>query len=334
MSSIASLTDLLRARHGWRWGWVLLALTGCDPTMVIDAGLEDAAADAPSPLDAPAEMALPMLREAFAANTDVFCACLPMRNPEVTEEACRTALAMAAELRACEDEAVASIGSAFEAYYRCRTAAVEALTTCFGRTCSDAAVMGCAGDFSAADTACNARLPRPEAITFIVAYEACLQRTITGPAMMCPDDPSATSSALGDGVFTGSTDLAGNDSEPLESCFVDDMESFVNGAGAPDRSYRWRAPSAGRFQIDTIGTEGFDTLLYVRSACDDDVDLGCSDDIDLGVDQDSCVTVDLSLDQEVVVVVDGFGPLGRGAFVVNVTAIADDAVCPTPPPVP
>jgi hypothetical protein len=298
--------------------------------MGIDAGVEDATSDASDPLDAPAEMALPMLREAFAANTDVFCSCLPMRNPEVTEAECRMALTMATEIRACEDEAVAAIGSAFEAYYRCRTAAVEALTTCFGRTCSDASVMGCAGDFSAADTACNARIPRAEAITFIMAYEACLQRTITGPAMTCPDDPSAISSALGDAVFAGSTDLAGNDSEPLEGCFTGDVQSFMDAAGAPDRSFRWQAPSAGRFRIDTIGTEGLDTLLYVRSACDDAVDLACSDDLELGVDQDSCVTVDLIADQEIVIVVDGFGPLGRGEFVVNVTAIAEDEVCSAP----
>lgn len=309
---------------------MVLALLACDPAGPTDAGTLDASDAAPLPSDAPPEMALPMLREAFAASTDAFCTCLPMRNPEVTEAQCRAALAVADEIRACEDEAVALIGSAFEAYYRCRTAAVEALTACFSRTCSDAAAMGCAGEFSAADTACNARIPRPEAITFVMAYEGCIQRTITGPMMACPDDPSAVSSALGAGVFTGSTELSGNDSEPLASCFLGDEAGFMNAAGAPDHSYRWRAPSDGRFQIDTIGTEDFDTLLYVRRACDDDVDLACSDDIDLGVDQDSCVTLDLMADEEIVIVVDGFGPLGRGEFVLNVTPVAYDALCPTP----
>jgi len=328
LPSVASLVGLLRAHP--TWCFVLLSLTACDPSGPMDAGT-DAATDAADPLaDAPLEMALPMLREAFASNAAVFCACLPMRNPEVTEAQCLTALAAVAEIRACEDEAVARIGSAFEAYYRCRTAAVDALTACFVRTCSDAAVMGCAGEFSAADTACNARIPRPEAITFVMAYEACIQRTITGKAMMCPDEPDVVSQTVGDAVFTGSTDLGGNDTEPLAGCFSGDMGSFMNAAGAPDRSYRWQAPSAGRFQIDTIGTEGFDTLLYVRSACEDDADLGCSDDLDRGVDQDSCVTVDLTMDQEIVIVVDGFGPLGRGEFVVNVTAVASDAVCPVP----
>lgn len=104
----------------------------------------------------------------------------------------------------------------------------------------------------------------------------------------------------------------------------------MNAVGAPDRSYRWRAPGDGRYRIDTLGTEGFDTLLYVRRACDDEVDLACSDDLDLGVDQDSCVTLDLMADEEIVIVVDGFGPLGRGEFVVNLTAIASDELCPMP----
>lgn len=311
-------------------GSAVLALTACDPSAPPTLDAPEGMADVPMIQDAPEGMALPMLREAFASNTDVFCACLPMRNPEVTEAQCREALTIADEIRACEDEAVAAIGTAFEAYYRCRTAAVDALTACFLRTCSDASVMGCASEFSAADTACNTRIPRAEAITFVMTYEACIQRTITGPSMMCPDDPSAVSSALGPALFSGSTDLSGNDTEPHASCFPGDPETFMNAAGAPDRSFRWRAPSDGRFRIDTIGTEAFDTLLYVRRACDDEMDLICSDDLELGVDQDSCVVLDLTADEEIVIVVDGFGPLGRGEFVVNVTAIAYDEVCPLP----
>ncbi len=331
MISIASTSLPAWTRPAWRSGCAVLALAACDPSPPVPDA-PDAMADVPEVRDAPEGMALPMLREAFAGNTDVFCTCLPMRNPEVTEDECREALAIATEIRACEDEAVATIGTAFEAYYRCRTAAVDALTACFARTCSDASVMGCAGEFSAADTACNARIPRAEAITFVMAYEACIQRTITGPVMTCPDDPSAVSSELGAAVFSGSTDLAGNDTEPHMGCFASDpdMASYMNAVGAPDRSFRWRAPSEGRFRIDTIGTEAFDTLLYVRRACDDDVDLSCSDDLELGVDQDSCVVLDLMADEEVVIIVDGFGPLGRGEFVVNVTSVAYDEVCPTP----
>jgi hypothetical protein len=188
-------------------------------------------------------------------------------------------------------------------------------------------VLGCTEDFRNALAACQRMVPSDVATTYVDAYRACIAARITGPSLGCPDDPTAVSSALGMAVFSGTTLLGGNDTEPLAPCFAS-PDDVMRAVGSPDRAFRWAAPSAGRFQLDTIGSS-LDTVLYLRRACDDTVDLACGDDIELGLDQDSCVTIDLMSGEEVVVIVDGFGDVARGDFVVNVAAVASGATCPT-----
>lgn len=306
-------------------------LLACDPMNPVDAGM-DASTDAGgAELDAdrdtgPRTPGLPVLRAAEARSTAAFCACLPMRDPARTEAQCLESNGPDPEVDACEDRATALVGTAFDAFYLCRAAAFRALADCYAATCSMAAVTACNGDFQTANTACRGRLPALSSVqTYLTEYEACIVERVTGAMGACPDDASATSSAVGPAVFSGSTALAGNDSEPFLDCFATPM-SMMNAVGAPDRSFRWIAPAAGSYRIDTVGSD-FDTILYVRSACTDMVDLLCSDDIVLGVNQASCAVLDVALGEELVVIVDGFGELVRGDFTVNITA---DASCPVP----
>ena len=85
------------------------------------------------------------------------------------------------------------------------------------------------------------------------------------------------------------------------------------GAGR-DQLYRWRAPAAGRYVFDTVGSD-FDTVLAITGA-DCAETLACSDDAE-GLQ--SRVEIDLEADQEVRVVISGFR--GRdGTFRLNITA--------------
>lgn len=309
---------------------MVASLVACDPPPPSDAGIdapldggaldEDGGTGIDSSEPGPG---LAAQRRALAGYVETFCACLPMRNPEITEAECLAASAPDGPVLGCEDEATAAVGSAFDGYYRCRASAFEALDACAAGECSDASVMACGGEFQRAVTRCQSVLPDVSVVqAYLDVYQACIVTDVTG-AGSCPDDPDTVTSAVGDAVITGTTALGGNDSEPGAACFPDAM-SMMDAVGAPDRSYRWAAPAAGSYRFDTIGS-AFDTILYLRSACDDTADLSCSDDIVLGVERTSCVAVDLADGEEIVIVVDGFGDLTRGEFVINVT---DDAACP------
>jgi hypothetical protein len=113
-----------------------------------------------------------------------------------------------------------------------------------------------------------------------------------GP-IACPADD------LGSAIpasFAGSTDVQEN--ELMGSC---------GGAGAPDIAFTFTAPEAGPYTFDTYGS-AYDTVLYVLDGVCTGTELACDDD-GLG-GGDSVVSVDLAQDQEVTVVVDGFGLFG------------------------
>jgi hypothetical protein len=92
--------------------------------------------------------------------------------------------------------------------------------------------------------------------------------------------------------------------------------SCGNG-NAPDASYAFQAPSAGKYQFDTAGSS-FNTVLEIRIGGPSGPNLGCSDDF--GGAYSSQVTVTLAQGQNVVVIVDGKN-LSQGTYNLNVTKL-------------
>jgi hypothetical protein len=89
------------------------------------------------------------------------------------------------------------------------------------------------------------------------------------------------------------------------------------GNNAPDATYRWTAPAAAKYSIDTFGS-AYDTLLYVRNGGCSGSQLACNDDSS-GTKQ-SQVTVTLAAGQTVVIVVDGFGT-SSGSYTLHINAV-------------
>lgn len=83
-------------------------------------------------------------------------------------------------------------------------------------------------------------------------------------------------------------------------------------APSPDNVYTWVAPADGRIEIDTFGDQtAYDTILHVRSDCDDPTtELACDDDSD-GVFTSpemwnrSSVTRDVVAGERLFIIVDG-----------------------------
>jgi len=119
-----------------------------------------------------------------------------------------------------------------------------------------------------------------------------------GPA--CPDQELG--SALGAAVARGTT--VGSRSTRAGSC---------GGDGAPERTFRWRAPRDSGYRIDLVGSD-YDTMLYVQRTCTGG-ELACNDD-EAGLQ--SVVHVALAAGDTVIIVVDGFGT-SAGNFVLNIT---------------
>ena len=98
------------------------------------------------------------------------------------------------------------------------------------------------------------------------------------------------------GAFEGSTEIQEN--ELMGTC---------GGAGAPDIAFTFTAPETGPYTFDTFGS-AYDTVLYILDGVCQGEELACDDD-GLG-GGDSVVSVNLVADQQVTVVVDGFGLFG------------------------
>lgn len=82
----------------------------------------------------------------------------------------------------------------------------------------------------------------------------------------------------------------------------DDSTGTCGGSAELDVSFRWMAPTAGRWVFDTEGST-FDTLLYARDACGG-TELGCNDDDETIGGASSLLTLDLAACQELQLVVD------------------------------
>jgi hypothetical protein len=145
--------------------------------------------------------------------------------------------------------------------------------------------------------------------------------TLTASSGACGGDPVGPCEGIAVaqlGEQMGTTIGAGADSEG----------SCGQTAESPDVALRFRALQAGPICARTAGS-AFDTVLYVRTACDDpDSEVGCNDDVEAGVDPTSKLTVQAAAGVDYFVFVDGYDSLasgpGQGAFVLELSA----GVCP------
>lgn len=243
------------------------------------------------------------------------CECRWMEDGFKTLDACVEDQLATGDLIVCAQEGYNAARSASTAHYDCVAPALETYSTCrmaagCGEPAADA-ITACVETVNAAIQSC-AELPE-EAST---VFNECFQREIIGPASMCPEPGAAW---MGLGTFTGTTALAGNDSNPDATCFPDGMIPDTLEI-SPERAYTWVAPSAGTFVFDTVGTE-HDTILYVRSSCTSTGYLACNDDIDteMGNVASRVMITATMAGQEFIVVVDGFAAESSGDFTVNVT---------------
>jgi uncharacterized protein YkwD len=91
------------------------------------------------------------------------------------------------------------------------------------------------------------------------------------------------------------------------------------GGGAPEATFAWTAPAAGRYVFSTEGS-AFDTILYVREGGCSGPELACADDVVEGRVRHSRVEVALAARQSVAIVVDGFDD-ESGAFTLRIGAL-------------
>ncbi len=119
----------------------------------------------------------------------------------------------------------------------------------------------------------------------------------------CPD--ADLGSRVGSRVAAGST--VGRSNTLTASC--------AGGAGSPDIAFSWRAPSTGRWAIDTIGSD-YDTALHVHAGACSGPELACDDDSGPGVL--SRVQLSLRRAEEIIIVVDGFADRSVGNYVLNI----------------
>lgn len=303
------------------------ALAGCpsdpaptDSGPAVDTGAVDAPRDAPPRPDTPAGPdALDAARAATSAFIPVFCACIaPRVDPPITEAACVAQNQPDAPYDACERVAFNAAEAGLSAYFACLAEATAARQACFEASdCSETATDACDATSTTASRACLDLITDEVArTTFIDTNAECVEDTITGASTGNCLESGAAISSVGAMVFEGTTVLGGNHTEPTPSCI-----QFRTGdaAGSPDRAHRWRAPMAGIYRIDTIGSD-FDTVLYARETCAT-TQFACNDDVPEAdpATNNSQIDVTLATDQEIAIIVDGFGETVRGNYVVNIT---------------
>jgi hypothetical protein len=137
----------------------------------------------------------------------------------------------------------------------------------------------------------------------------------TAPPTCVPSDiGSVVGSAVARGTTTGRSPLLDTD-----GCGVP-MGGTRGGTNAPEAVFRWAAPQAGTFVIDTAGSQ-FDTLLYVRAGGCQGLELACNDNVSTAPQNTSSrVSVALAQGESIVIIVDGFGS-ESGAYQLNINSV-------------
>ncbi len=135
--------------------------------------------------------------------------------------------------------------------------------------------------------------------------------------------PGGQVSVRGEGV-EGTT--RGRNSDALgDGSLLGDASCGGGGGRAPEAVFGFTAPGAGRYVFSTTGSR-FDTILYVRDRWCTGAELACDDDG--GGEGASQITLELEANQEVAVIVDGYGDKsGRFSLTVRgVELVCDDGV--------
>ncbi len=149
---------------------------------------------------------------------------------------------------------------------------------------------------------------------FVLLLSACdggsTAGTCTPAALECGTD---LGSALP--LDTTASTAGGSDSHGDASC------AMGGGAGAPDVTFVWTAPAAGRYDISTAGSV-FDTILTVHRGACDAPELACNDD---GMTRQAQLTIDLEACETIAIVVDGFSAAENGD--VHLTISGRESVC-------
>ena len=306
-------------------GLVSLAACGSDTPMMMttDAGTTDSGMmmmmgtdSGPRPDAGPMGDPYERLSTAFDAYTMDFCECIAADPEAMTTVAeCLEINADDPDIEACNMEGYTASRTSLRGYHTCRAAAAERFQTCYAAAaCAEAAVMTCNATLQADNMACESMINEMGAADYNNGYQPCIVERVTGPEGTCPDDATMVSSATGMAVFMGTTAFAGADTDPAGTTCLAEADR-----GAPDRAFRWQAPAAGTYTIDTIGSS-YDTVLYVRNTCADTADIACNDDITAGENRQSTVMITATAAmQEFVIIVDGWTLTERGNFVVNIT---------------
>ena len=92
-----------------------------------------------------------------------------------------------------------------------------------------------------------------------------------------------------------------------------DADCSLGGSG-PDLGFVFTAPVTGTYTFDTNGSQ-FDTMLVLKSiecrevACDDDSGLGLH----------SSVVLSMQMNEQIIVIVDGYGSSNSGDYQLNIT---------------
>ncbi len=248
--------------------------------------------------------------EALTAARRAECTCYWEDEGYASLDACVEDALERNDVVACSREGYEAARGASRDSYTCMIAPLSIYTECqASAACDSSRSSACVETVNAALGRCP---ELPEA--WQTAHDACYLRTFIGPDSGCPE---AGDPWMGTGTFTGDTTLAGNDSNPDESCYGGELPDWLEISA--DRSYRWIAPEPGTYVFDTTGSE-LDTVLYLKRTCDGPI-IACSDDIDLeNENYASRVTFTAeAANDEVIVVVDSYAAQSSGTFQVTVT---------------
>lgn len=291
------------------------AQTGTDASAVFDAAVASDAApsDATTPVDAARDAALTSeLFARFLAADDkqetATCACDYASLGFDTAADCVLYETGPSARRDCRIEAFIAVEDALRAAFECRIPLAEVRAECYEAAMCDWDDQGdCDAAYNSAVVSCP-RIATEDNDRRDAAYNACVAREYVANGADTCSDSAVASSALGAAVFSGTTLRAGD--HRTASCV-----SLVETAA--DKTFRWTAPSAGTYVIDTAGSS-FDTVLYILPTCSG-AELDCNDDAFTdGLGLQSRITVELDAGETIQIVVDGARTLDAGDFVVNI----------------
>lgn len=193
----------------------------------------------------------------------------------------------------------------------------EKLAMCFEDTIDgETFVANCEGEGSAAEVDCILAMDCEGGIE---AYELCLWadrdggQCVEGPPPVCA---SAIAGELGEQTGT-----------------LDGVNTFTGScveAEGPEQVVSYTALEAGLHAFDTAGSR-FDTVLYVRRACNDpETEIGCNDDSEAGLS--SRVEVELDAGDTVYAIIDAHGRLGDWILTIDGPDVMEGDPEPEDPP--